>query len=57
MKSLFFATHLRASFRFVAASSAAFVLLGVAEAWAEVRLASPFTSHLVLQRELAVPVS
>ena len=56
MKSLFFATHLRASFRFVAVSSTAFVLLGGAEAWAEVRLASPFTSHLVLQRELAVPV-
>lgn len=56
MKSLFFATHLRASFHFVAFSSAAFVLFGAAEALAEVRLASPFTSHLVLQRELAVPV-
>jgi len=39
-----------------AAGSAALVLVGAATARAEVRLASPFTSHLVLQRELPVPV-
>jgi sialate O-acetylesterase len=55
-RSIFAAARPRSLFRFVAASSVALILLNAAEAWAEVRLASPFTSHLVLQRELPAPV-
>ncbi len=56
MKSISRRVLSRSSRLVFAAGSAALVFFGCAIARAEVRLASPFTSHLVLQRELPVPV-